>query len=158
MGVGHNPEALRIARAGSVDDLEPVFLDDGIGQDFFGDALELLLGFFVVPAIKIQDEEFSLADTFHGGVTEAGESVMDGLALGIENRALGHHPDVCFHSVSIALPRAASCHAVSGGRLKGVLETHLGDLFEFALLEAHTGCVGVFGVQRGPEQGRVVGR
>lgn len=58
----------RRAKAGLVDDFEAVFLDDGIGEDFFGDALELFLGLVAVPAIEIQDEEFSLANVFHGGI------------------------------------------------------------------------------------------
>ena len=89
--------------AGLVDDFEAVFFDDRIGEDFFGDALELLLSFVAAPAVEIQDEEFSLSDVFHGGVTEPRESVMDGLALRIEDGALGHNPDVCFHGGSITL-------------------------------------------------------
>lgn len=95
------------AWAGSVYDFEAIFFDDGIGKDFFGDALELFLGFVAVPAVEIQNEEFSLADVFDGGVAEAGKGVMDGLALGVENGALWHDPDVCFHAGSITLPRHA---------------------------------------------------
>ena len=60
--------------------------------------------FVAVPAIEIQDEEFSLAYTFHGGVTQAGKCMLDGLSLGIEDGAFWHHPNVCFHAVSITLP------------------------------------------------------
>ena len=45
------------------------------------------LSFFAVPAVGIEDEKFSLADVFHGGVAEAGKSVVDRLTLGIENGA-----------------------------------------------------------------------
>src|SRR5690348_15275729 len=87
-----------------VNDLEAIFLDDGIGQNFFGDALELLLGFVAVPAVEIQNKELSLANVFHGRVAEAGKRVMDSLSLRIEDRALWHHPDVCFHASIIAKP------------------------------------------------------
>ena len=70
-------ESLRGNRAGSVYDFEAEFLGDGVGEDFFGDALELFLGFFAVPAVDIEDEELCLADVFHSGVAEAGKSVMD---------------------------------------------------------------------------------
>src|ERR1700739_2505143 len=41
--------------------LEAIFLNHGIGEDFFGDALQLRLRFIAVPAIEIEDEEFALA-------------------------------------------------------------------------------------------------
>ena len=85
-----------------VDDLEAVFLDDWIGEDFLRDALELLPGFVTIPAVQVEDEEFALADIFDGGVAEAGQGVVDGLSLGIEHGALRHDPDVCFHARSIA--------------------------------------------------------
>jgi len=91
--------------ASSVDDFEAVFFDDGIGEHFFGNALQLFLSFVAVPAIEIQDEEFALADIFHGGVTKAGKSVLDGLSLRIEDSALRHDPNVCFHARIIAKPR-----------------------------------------------------
>src|SRR6266849_2243856 len=81
----------------SVNDLEAIFLDNWIGQNFLGDALEVFLGFVAVPAIQIEDEELALADVLHGRVTQAGESVLNCLSLGIEYRALWHYPDVCFH-------------------------------------------------------------
>ena|SRR5215469_12042695 len=93
-------------KVGLVDDFEAIFFDDRIGEDFFGDALELFLSFVAAPAVEIQDEEFSLADVFDGSVAEAGESMMDGLSLGIEDGALGHDPDVSFHGGIIALRRA----------------------------------------------------
>jgi hypothetical protein len=50
--------------------------------------------------------------------------MLNRLSLGIENRAFGHNPDVCFHAVSIALRLAASRFAVLGGRKESVLESH----------------------------------
>src|SRR6266404_1304074 len=66
--------------------------------------LELFLRFIAAPAIKIQNEEFSLADVAHGGIAEPGEGVLNRLSLGIEHGAFWHYPDVCFHAVSITLP------------------------------------------------------
>ena len=63
------------------------------------------MGFVAVPTVEIQDEEFSLANVFHGSVAEAGKSVLDGLSLGIEDGALWHDPNVCFHGGIIALVR-----------------------------------------------------
>src|SRR5215472_2182155 len=96
---------MRIGPRSSVDDFEAIFLDDGIGEDFFGDALELFLSFVAAPAVEIQDEEFSLTDILYGGVAEAGKSVLNGLSLGIEDGALGHDPDVSFHAGIIAFRR-----------------------------------------------------
>jgi hypothetical protein len=90
-------DAWSAERGNSVDDFEAIFLDDRVGEDFFGNPLELFLRFVAVPAIEIQDEEFSLAYIFHRGVTEAGKSVLDGLSLGVEDGAFWHHPNVCFH-------------------------------------------------------------
>ena len=84
-----------------LEDFESEFFDYGIGEDFFGDAFGLGLGVFAGEAVEIEDEEFALADVFDGVVTEAGEGVLDGLALGIENGVLRHDPNVCFHRGSI---------------------------------------------------------
>ena len=35
-----------------------------------------------------------------------------------------------------------------GGRVEGVLEAHVTDLFQFAFLEAHAGGVGIFAAER----------
>src|SRR6266436_420666 len=93
----------------SVYDLKAVFFDDRVGEHFLGNVLELFLRFVAAPAIEIQDEEFALADVTHGGVAEPREGVLDRLSLGIEHRTFWHNPDVCFHAVSIASPRTASC-------------------------------------------------
>ena len=55
------------------------------------------------PTVETKDEEFALADVFDGFIAEAGEGVVDGLALRIEDGALWHNPDVCFHAGSITL-------------------------------------------------------
>lgn len=52
-------------------DLEAIFLDDRIGENFLGDALELLLSFVAVPALEIENEEFALANIGHLRIAEA---------------------------------------------------------------------------------------
>src|SRR5262249_15052169 len=73
------------------------FLDDGIGEDFLGDALSLRLSVFASQAVEINDEEFALADVFDGVVAKSRKGVLNRLALGIEYGALRHDPNVCFH-------------------------------------------------------------
>src|SRR4029077_188495 len=110
--IPENMPRMRLRMRGrSLDDLETVFFDDGVSEHFFGNVLKLFLRFVAAPAIEIQDKEFSLADVAHSGVAEAGERVLDRLALGIEYDPFWHSPDVCFHGDSITLPRAASCPA-----------------------------------------------
>src|SRR6267143_3431663 len=87
-------------KAQSVHYLEAVFFDDRVGEHFLRYVLELFLRFVAAPAVEIQNEEFSLADVAHGGVAEAGERVLDRLALGIEYGTFWHYPDVCFHAAS----------------------------------------------------------
>lgn len=122
---------------GSVYDLKTVFLDDRIGQHVFGNPFQLLLRFLAVPAIEIQDEEFSLAHISHRRVPEPRKGMMDRLSLGIEDRAFWHDPNVCFHAVSITLPDAASWCLTFGSRVKGVVEARFANLLELALLQAH---------------------
>jgi hypothetical protein len=79
------------------DDLEPILFDDRIGKDFFGDALELLLGLVPAPAVQIKDKELTLANIFHLRITQPGKGVLDGLTLWIKYGALWHDPNMCLH-------------------------------------------------------------
>ncbi len=119
---------------GSVHDLKAVFFDDGVREHFFRNVLELFLRFVAAPAIEMQNEEFSLADVAHSGVAEPGERMLDRLPLWIEYRTLWHYPDVCFHGVSITLPRTASGSASLASRQEGVFETHLDDAGQLIFL------------------------
>src|SRR5207302_9682714 len=92
----------------SVNDLEAVFLDDRIGENFLGNFLELLLGLVPGPAVEIENEEFALANVGNGAIAKTGEGVMDGLTLGIENGALWHDPNVSCHKKSIAVGATGS--------------------------------------------------
>jgi hypothetical protein len=94
---------------GSLHNFESIFLDHRIGQHFFGNALELRLRLFAAPTIEIQHKEFSLPYIADLVVAEPRQSVLDGLPLGIKNRALRHHPNMCFHK-----PNYNSCAAISG--------------------------------------------
>ena len=94
-----------------VDDLEAKFFDDRIGEDFLGHAFGLREGVFAGEAVEIDDEELALTDVFDGAEAKTGKGVLDGLTLGIENGALRHDPDVCFHGGIITkLPGEASRH------------------------------------------------
>jgi hypothetical protein len=104
-----------------IDDLEAIFLDYGIGEHFLGDALQLLLGLIAIPAIEMEHKEFSLADVFDGGVAETGQGVLDGLALGIEDGAFRHDPDMSFHEASIASGQGARADAQMIEQRKHVL-------------------------------------
>ncbi len=112
---------------GSILYFKTVFLDDRIGENFLGNALELLLCFLAAPTVEVQDEEFTLSDVFHGCIPKPGEGVMNGLSLRVEYGAFWHDPDVCFHGASITLPRVASCSPLLAVRQKCVFETHFGD-------------------------------
>src|SRR5467141_4400417 len=119
--------------------------------------LELFLRFIAAPAIKIQNEEFPLADVAHGGIAEPGEGVLNRLSLGIEHGAFWHYPDVCFHAVSITLPLTASCSMPFPGREKGVFETHLDDSRQLVFLKSHARCVQILFLKGGVKHGRIIG-
>src|SRR5215471_7430371 len=75
-----SPDKARVTRL-LVEDLEAVFLDYRIGEDFLGDFLDLFLGVVASPAIEIENKELALADVSDGHVAEAGKGVLNGLAL-----------------------------------------------------------------------------
>ena len=54
-----------LRRARLFDHFEAEGFDDGVGEDVGGDAAGLLLGLGVRCAVKIEDEEFTLAHGFH---------------------------------------------------------------------------------------------
>jgi hypothetical protein len=87
-----------------VEEFEAKFFDDGIGEDVFGDALDLSLGFFAGQAVKRENEKFSLADTLNFREAERGKGAVNGLALGIKDSGFEHDPDVCFHQQNYTSP------------------------------------------------------
>src|SRR5207302_10139861 len=103
-----NSDSTLSRKAQSVDDLEAVFLDDRISENFLGNFLELLLGLVPGPAVEIENEEFSLANVGYGAIAKTGEGVMDCWTLGIENGALWHDPNVSCHKKSIAVGATGS--------------------------------------------------
>lgn len=106
----------------SVDNLKAVFLDDGVGEHFPGNAFELFLRFVAAPAVQMQDKKLTLADILYSSIAETGEGVLDGLSLWIKNGAFWQYPDVCCHCVSIASPPRGLCLLRFPGGRKGVLE------------------------------------
>jgi hypothetical protein len=84
-----------------VDDLEPVFLDHWVGQNFFRNAFQLLLRFITIPAVEIQHKKFTLADILDFAIAEPRQRVVNCLSLGVENGAFWHDPNVCFHGCKL---------------------------------------------------------
>ncbi len=87
-----------------LDYFEARFFDDRVGEHFFGNVLDLFQRFVAGQAFDIQHEEFSLANVFDRCITQTRERMLNGLSLRIEYRALRHHPNMCFHGLSITLP------------------------------------------------------
>ena len=69
-----------------IDDLEAIFFDDRVGQNFLGNAFELFLCLVAVPAIQMEDEELALADVFHRGIAKSGERIVEGDTSAAGNR------------------------------------------------------------------------
>lgn len=88
---------------GLVNDFEARFFNDRVGENFLRDALDLFFRFIAGQSIDVEYEEFSLANVFDGREAEPAECVLNGLTLRIEYGALWHHPNVCFHGLSITL-------------------------------------------------------
>ncbi len=142
----------------SVDNFKAVFFDDRVCEHFFRNSFELFLRFIAAPAIEIQDKELPLADIFHGAVAQSGEGVLDRLSLRIEYRALWHHPDVCFHDLSIPSPLTASCATPSDDRPERMFEAHFDDAEKLLFLQSHACGVGILVAERRVKHGRIVSR
>jgi len=80
---------------------EAGFFNHRIGEHFFCDTLKLLHCFFLRQAFDIQDKKLSLPNVLDGLIAQPRERMLNRLSLRIEYRALRHHPNVCFHAVSI---------------------------------------------------------
>lgn len=111
-------------------DFEAVFLDHRIRENLFGDALEFSLRLITVPAIQIQDEEFSLANIFHLCIAQSRQGVVNSLPLRIQHCALRHYPNMCFHANSIAFSlRGSRWPPVQSGKSGSTTSTRLEDAF-----------------------------
>src|ERR1700686_1958405 len=84
------------------------FLDHGVRQDFPGHSLNLLFGGFADHAVQIEHEKFALADVANLAKSQRRKGMLYGLALRIEDRALRHHPHMCFHGSHYTKPSAAT--------------------------------------------------
>src|SRR5215468_2670225 len=77
------------------------FLDYRVGQNFLRNPLDLCRrGSFVQAAIDHQLKEFSLPNGAYTLVTHLLQCALDGLSLGIKDRALQHDRDVSLHGWS----------------------------------------------------------
>lgn len=105
------PEAnasILLENARSLHDFVAKFLDHGVGEDFPGHALDLFFGGVACHAVQIENEEFALADVADLAKPKRRKGMLYGLALGIEDRALGHDPYVCLHGRDYSKPSAAT--------------------------------------------------
>ena len=72
--------------------------DNGVGEDFAGDALDFGVGGgFFLACFEGEEEVFALADVVDAAVFHAAESVGYGLALGVEHSALESDIDMGLH-------------------------------------------------------------
>src|SRR5580704_15568350 len=85
-----------------IHDFKAIFFDYRVSQDILGNAFELFLRFFAIPAVEVEHEKFPLADVGNLRETQAREGVVNGLTLRVKHGALWHYPDVSFHKESIA--------------------------------------------------------
>ena len=90
-GVGKLKHAL-------LDDFDAVFFDDGVGQDFVSDGLDLLAGLLPGGAGSEGDiEKFTLPDVGYRGITEVVKLGADGGSLRVQDRGLEGDKHASFH-------------------------------------------------------------
>lgn len=97
INAGGKANAARSSQLDLVVDLEAELFDDGIREDFLGNAFHLRLRFFAGESIESEDEKFPLADALDFRVAQGRECAVNRLALRIENGSLQHDPNVSFH-------------------------------------------------------------
>jgi len=74
------------------------FFDDGVGEDLAGDAFDLVAGGFgSEPIGEGKREVFALADGGYVRIADFAQGVVDGLALGVQDRCLERDIDMCLH-------------------------------------------------------------
>ncbi len=74
------------------------FFDDGVGQDFAGDALDLSAdGVRLQPIGEGKREILALAHRGYIGETDLSQGILDGLALGVQDRCLQRDIDMRLH-------------------------------------------------------------
>ena len=96
-----------------------VLFDDGVGEDFAGDALNLFAnGAGREPLVKRESEILALPHSGHIGKPDLAQGIVDGLALRVQDRCLQRDIDMCLH-----YPRLYKDHsrlAGSGWPMKAV--------------------------------------
>src|SRR5277367_172333 len=75
----------RQGSAGSTADLDPIILDDGIGEQLLGGVFQRRLGTGAVAALDFDVENLALADARDPVHAQRLQGAFDGLALGIQN-------------------------------------------------------------------------
>jgi hypothetical protein len=89
-----------VSRVPSVFESEGELLDDGVGEDFAGDAFDLSFGGALFEAIfEGQQEILSLPDIGDATVFHTAESICNCLPLGIQHGSFESYIDMSLHRV-----------------------------------------------------------
>ncbi len=97
-----------------IHDLDPVFLDDRVGQDLMSDGLDLFVSFLAGDAIGNGNvEDLALAHIGDGAMAEPAECGADRLALRVEDRGFEGNEDASFHEKTIIARFAGFASAAS---------------------------------------------
>src|SRR3954452_10566795 len=81
----------------SLEKLDPVILDDGVGQQLVGGGFEGRLRLGLVGAGKFDVEHLALTHAGDAVNAERFQRAFDGLALWIENAGFQRNGNACFH-------------------------------------------------------------
>ncbi len=96
--VTHNPAHSSIIGVRSVEDLDPILLDDGIGENFLCDGFDVFPRLFAGDAAGDGDvEELALPHVRNARVPEPIQRRTDGLTLWVEDRRLQGNEHASFH-------------------------------------------------------------
>ena len=89
-----------VSRLSSVFEAEGELLDDGVGEDFAGDAFYLGLGGALFEAIfEGQEEILSLPHVGDAAIFHTAESICNCLPLGIQHGSFESYIDMSLHRV-----------------------------------------------------------
>jgi hypothetical protein len=101
----NNPE--RMSKQALIHDLEPEFLDHGVGEDFPRHAFHLFFSVLAPQTIQFQHKKLTLSDVSDIAKAKRRQGVLDRLPLGVQNCTFWHYPNMCFHRNDYIKPRAA---------------------------------------------------
>ena len=80
--------------------LDPVILDDGIGEELFRGIFQRRLGAGAVRALDFDVEYLALADAGDAADAERSQGALDGLTLRVEDAGFQRDGDAGFHGHS----------------------------------------------------------